>query len=187
MTRTEKALALIREAQTGKERVTVAIDGPCASGKTTLARELAGILHCPVIHMDEFFLRPEQRTPERLAEAGGNLDRERFLEEVLRPLHEGKSFSYCPFVCKSGTFGSPVTVNASPITIIEGSYSCHPDLRDFYHLRLLLTVTASEQLRRLRLREGNERLTAFLEKWIPMEEKYFNECGVTDCCVTLPE
>ena len=45
--------------------------------------------------MDDFFLRPEQRTEERLKEVGGNVDRERFLEEVARPLtNKKKSFGY---------------------------------------------------------------------------------------------
>ena len=34
----------------------IAIDGRCASGKTTLARELAERLGAGVIHMDDFFL-----------------------------------------------------------------------------------------------------------------------------------
>ena len=38
--------------------------------------------------MDDFFLRPQQRTKERLAEAGGNIDRERFLQEVAVLLGE---------------------------------------------------------------------------------------------------
>ena len=59
-------------------RVLLAIEGGSASGKTTLSQLLSRIYGCTVFHMDEFFLRPEQRTPERLAEPGGNVDRERF-------------------------------------------------------------------------------------------------------------
>ena len=58
-------------------RVCVAIDGRCASGKTTLATALAVSLGATVFHADDFFLRPEQRTAERLSEPGGNMDRER--------------------------------------------------------------------------------------------------------------
>lgn len=75
-----------------KERVIIAIDGQCTSGKTTLAAALADCYDCNVFHMDEFFLRPEQRTPERFAELGGNVDYERFLEEVLIPLSAGEPF-----------------------------------------------------------------------------------------------
>ena len=75
----------IDELLTQKETVIVAIDGKCTSGKTTLASKLAEIYDCNVFHMDDFFLRPEQRTPERFAEVGGNVDYERFQEEVLHP------------------------------------------------------------------------------------------------------
>ena len=47
--------------------VLVAIEGRCASGKSTLAAQLSEHYNCPLIHMDEFFLRPEQRTPSRYA------------------------------------------------------------------------------------------------------------------------
>ena len=63
-----------------REFVIVAIDGKCTSGKTTLAGRLAEIYDCNVFHMDDFFLRPEQRTAERFAEVGGNVDYERFQE-----------------------------------------------------------------------------------------------------------
>ena len=56
-----------------KQQVIIAIDGKCTSGKTTLARQLAESYDCNVFHMDEFFLRPEQRVPERFAEVGGNV------------------------------------------------------------------------------------------------------------------
>ena len=56
----------------------IAVEGRCASGKTTLASALQKELGCCVFHMDDFFLRPEQRTRERLLTAGGNIDYERF-------------------------------------------------------------------------------------------------------------
>ena len=76
-----------------KNFVIVAIDGKCTSGKTTLASKLAELYDCNVFHMDDFFLRPEQRTPERFAEVGGNVDYELFLEEVRLPLKSSKTFS----------------------------------------------------------------------------------------------
>ena len=50
--------------------------------------------------MDDFFLRPEQRTAQRLAQSGGNVDWERFQAEVLIPLRQGISFSYRPYDCR---------------------------------------------------------------------------------------
>ena len=46
----------------------VAIDRPCASGKSTLGAALSEIYGCALIHMDDFFLRPEQRTSQRLSQ-----------------------------------------------------------------------------------------------------------------------
>ena len=61
----------------------IAIDGRCASGKTTFTQKLADYLNAEVIHMDDFFLRNELKTKERLSEVGGNIDYERFTSDVL--------------------------------------------------------------------------------------------------------
>ena len=187
MTRADHAIALIQAAMAGKERILVAIDGPCASGKTTLAAELSARLSCPVIHMDHFFLRPEQRTPERLAEPGGNLDRERFAKEVLAPLREGKDVSYRPFVCSTMTLGEPISIPHAPVTVIEGSYSCHPDLRESYDLCLFTTIDPAEQEGRLLAREGEAKLEVFKARWIPMEEAYFKAFDVPAYCRVLED
>jgi len=175
---TEKISLLLKT----KERVVVAIDGRCASGKSTLAERLKQQLLCNVFHMDDFFLRPEQRTEERLSEPGGNVDRERFMEEVLQPLIEGKTFSYRPYICKTSSFCVPVTVNPHRINIIEGSYSCHPDLWNFYDLHIFLDVQKDIQLERILKRNGKEKLEIFKTQWIPLEEKYFKAYDIENKC-----
>ena len=109
-----------------KEYVIVAIDGPCTSGKTTLASQLETLYDCNVFHMDDFFLRPQQRTADRFAEVGGNIDYERFYEEVLTPLQKGLPFSYRPFDCSTFTLPEPIQVSPKKLNIIEGTYSHHP-------------------------------------------------------------
>ena len=104
----------------------LAIDGRAAAGKSSLAKALQAELACPVIHMDDFFLRPEQRSPSRYEEPGGNVDRERFLQQVLLPLRQDAAFSYRPFSCTQMALAAPVHVPRSPIYIIEGCYACHP-------------------------------------------------------------
>ena len=54
-----------------------------------------------VVHLDDFFLQPIQRTPKRMAEPGGNLDRERLIAEVLEPLRAGQQGSYRLFDCRT--------------------------------------------------------------------------------------
>lgn len=167
-----------------KAPLLIALDGRCASGKTTLACELSQRLDCPVFHMDDFFLQPAQRTPERLAVPGGNVEHERFLREVLLPLSRGEDVQYRRFDCSTQTLLPPVTVPCGRVNLIEGSYSCHPALRPYYDLRVLLTLSPDEQLRRLTARSP-EKVPVFLAKWIPLEEAYFQACGVAAACDVL--
>ena len=155
-----------------KEQVLIAIDGKCTSGKTTLASRLEELYDCNVFHMDSFFLRPEQRTPERFAEAGGNVDYERFYEEVLTPLLAGKAFTYRPFDCSTFTLGQPVAVTPKKLNIIEGTYSLHPYFKNPYDLQIVLPITPQLQKERILQRPAflHQR---FFEEWIPMENRYF--------------
>ena len=185
MTDIQSRVEAVRQAaealRAGKPVLRIAIDGRCGAGKTTLAACLQELWDCDVFHMDDFFLRPAQRTAERLREAGGNVDYERFLREVLDPLEEGRVFSYAAYDCKTRSMKPPVTVTPKPIRITEGSYSCHPALWDRYDLHVFLTVDPEEQLRRISLRNGAD-LRVFREKWIPMEEQYFSVCRIAERC-----
>lgn len=166
----------------GGKPLLLAIDGRCAAGKTTLAAALQRETGCNVIHMDHFFLRPAQRSKERLQEAGANVDYERFLEEVMLPLGERRRFSYRRFDCKSMELASKIEVEPKAVTIVEGSYSCHPALWDFYDFRIFLSVGKEEQLRRIAARDGEESVPVFLERWIPLEERYFEAYRIRERC-----
>ncbi len=174
----EQLLPVLEEK---KPRI-LAIDGRCGSGKTTLAEALRQVLPCQVVHMDEFFLRPHQRTEARLAIPGENVDHERFLQEVLLPLKAGKSFAYRPYNCSSQGLQAPVALQPGMLTIVEGSYCCHPALWDFYDLRIFLTVGREEQLRRIEKRSGAEKLKQFKTRWIPLEEAYFSRFDLKNRC-----
>ena len=168
----DNAKKRIDELLTQKSTVIVAIDGKCTSGKTTLAAKLAEIYDCNVFHMDDFFLRPEQRTPERFAEVGGNVDYERFKDEVLIPLKAGQAFSYRPFDCSTFTPADPVCITPKKLNIIEGTYSHHPYFNDPYDLKILLTVDEETQRQRI-LQRPTFLHKRFFEEWIPMENQYF--------------
>lgn len=160
----------------------VAIDGRCASGKSTLAAKLQQELHCPVFSLDDFFLRPQQRTSQRLAQPGGNVDYERFRQEVLLPWREGKPFCYRPFDCHRQVLTEPVSVQPGAIAIAEGSYSCHPALWDLADLHLFLTVDPAVQQQRIQQRNGPEGWKVFQAKWIPLEEAYFSAFSLARRC-----
>ncbi|HMM32787.1 MAG TPA: hypothetical protein PKB13_13545 [Clostridia bacterium] len=154
-----------------KERVDVAIDGRCGSGKTTLAGLLNGVYDCNVFHADDFFLQNFQRTKERLAEPGGNVDYERLKAEVTDRL--GQSISFRPFDCSVGALGEEKTAPPKRLNIVEGSYSMHPKLEKKYDLAVFLDVEDNEQLGRIGARSGKAALKRFKSMWIPMENRYF--------------
>jgi len=162
----------------GEEIFVVAIDGRCASGKTTLARELSQKLDCNMIHTDDFYLQGFQRNERRYAEPGGNLDRERLIKEVLYPLSKGKKPIYRPFLCQTMDFGDEIRLKDKSIYIIEGSYSCHEELRNFYGMTVFVTTDRETQQERILARNGAEKLSDFLGKWIPLEERYFEAFDV---------
>lgn len=161
----------------------VGIDGMCGSGKTTLAALIAQIYDCNVFHADDFFLPAALRTPERYAEPGGNIHWERLLEEVLTPVREGLPVYYRRFDCASMTLpASGERIDPKRLSVVEGSYALHPRLRGAYDLTVFLRVDRGEQLRRILRRNGPEQLKVFQEKWIPLEELYFDACGTEDQC-----
>ena len=164
--------SVIEKLLAEKDRVVVAIDGGAASGKTTLAGMLSERYGGAVVHMDDFFLRPEQRTPERFAEAGGNFDRERFMEEVIPYINKRERFSYRIFDCSEMCLFGNAEIADSRLVIVEGSYSHHPAFTDAFDLRVLLYVDEEERKRRIVARNG-DMSQMFFTRWIPLENRYF--------------
>lgn len=175
-------LCAIDKAMAEHPQVLLAIDGPCASGKSTLGARLEDIYTCPLIHMDDFFLTPDLRSKERLSQPGGNVDYARFDAQVLTPLANGTSATFAPYRCQSGTFGDVITVNPSPLVVIEGVYSMRPDLRARYQLGVWVEAEWETRKKRLLERGGPEGLSRYEQRWIPMENQYFQACGVKDSC-----
>ena len=62
------------------------------------------------------------------------------------------------------------------LLIIEGVYSYHYKLRDFYTHLVYLNVSKETQNERLKNRCGENKLlyNKFINTWIPNEENYFN-------------
>lgn len=168
--------ALLRQRLAAGQRTLCVIDGCCGAGKTTLAAALSEqFANAPVIHMDDFFLPFDLRTPERLAQPGGNVHHERFVREVLPGLESGGPFCYRRFDCATGQYAEKHCPEA-PLIIVEGSYSLHPAFQAAWQrldaLTVFLSVGEEEQLRRI-ARRAPEKLQAFVEKWIPLEKNYF--------------
>jgi len=149
-----------------------AIDGRCLSGKTTLAEILNKGTGIPYISLDDFFLQPYQRTKERYETPGENIDYERILEEVVIPFKEGRDIYYRPFDCSKMELSKEKFIKNTGSLILEGSYSFNIHLVGYYDTKVFLDITTSLQIERLKKRENGKQVENFINKWIPLEEKY---------------
>lgn len=152
------------------DKIVIAIDGMCGSGKTTLAQEINSFFNGNIIHMDDYFLPLEKRTEERLSTPGGNVNYEKVYEDIV--LNLDKDLIYEPFVCKTKSFKEKSIIKFNKVTIIEGSYALHPYFKKYYDLAIVLKISDTKQIERLSKREGLK-LDDFINKWIPLENKYF--------------
>lgn len=163
-------------------RTIVALDGPCASGKSTIGTLLSQLYDCPLVHMDDFFLPQKQKTPARLSQAGGNIDAERFLSQVLLPVSQGTSAQYQPYRCHTDDFGEWLEVPPSALTIIEGVYALRPDLQPYYSICCYIDAPWSVRRERLLKRCGEGGLARFEALWIPLEQQYFETFQIESQC-----
>ena len=169
----------IRKAS-GVPRLLVTLDGPCASGKTTLARNLSEALHGEVVHTDDFVIPHALKTPERLAIPGGNCDAERLEKEVLAPFKAGRPVRYRRYDCKKALLLPEEGLPDTRILILEGSYCNLPALRKYADVRLFLSVPWEIRESRLRERESAASLQRFRDLWIPLENAYFEAYHLPD-------
>lgn len=159
-------------------RAVVAIDGMAASGKSTLAARLAKEFSGSVIHMDDFFLPARLRTPERLALPGGNVHYERFEAEVTGSLGRGEDFEYGVFDCSRMEITESRHIKGGGLVIVEGAYCLRPDLRGIYDMKIFVKISGAQQMERIIKRNGPEKAEMFRERWIPMEEAYFEAFSI---------
>lgn len=154
-----------------EKTVLIAVDGKSGSGKSTLAGEIQKAFGGNVFHMDDFFLRPGQRTEERLSEIGGNVDYERF-RKVLQQIATGGAVDYQAYDCKTQCLRETVSIRHERLNIVEGSYSLHPFFGDIYDLKIVLDIDGKIQRERIGKRNGEVMLRRFEEEWIPKENAY---------------
>lgn len=169
--------------------VYLAIEGRSGAGKTSLAKIIGSRYDCNIFHMDDFFLRPGQKTLERLAEVGGNIDYERFTQEVIQGLKSNAEFKYQWYSCRTLKLEKAQLVKPKKLNIIEGVYSMHPNFKDIYDLKIFLDVDEKTQLERIANRSGKALLARFIKEWIPKENEYFQELKIkekSDIILRLP-
>lgn len=158
-------------------------DGNCCAGKSSLAAMLQSVYGCNVFHMDDFFLRPSQRTPERFQTPGANVDHERFLSEVGARLRTGAPFAYRRYDCGRA---AARPARARRTLAADGSrrllqYAPQPAIP----LRCG-RLPRSQPARRSWTGCAHGRAlgcsTRFIHEWIPLEQAYFDAYRIRETC-----
>mgnify|MGYP004636685869 CR=1 FL=1 len=171
----------------------VAIDGMAGAGKTTLAAYLSKKYGAPVVHLDDFRLPPAERPKGWETIPGGDVDFERFEEEIVAPWMEKRPLVYTTVDPVTGEMLDRRALPDGQMFLFEGTYIMHPMIRDFFDLRLFVRVGAEEQARRLaaaKVRAGALPTGTRLDLERAYFDAYMTEAladGTLDGGIPLPE
>ncbi|MFF7156032.1 cytidylate kinase family protein [Streptomyces sp. NPDC008139] len=159
--------AVTAGAVTAGHPVRVAVDGPPAAGKTTLADELAVVLRAQgreVIRatVDDFLVPRAQRYRRGRYTAEGCYfdahDRAALCRFLLDPLGPGgdRRFRTTAYDAETDTALSPpaATAPADAVLLFDGVFLLRPELLDRWDLRVLVSVPFEQTVDRARSRDA---------------------------------
>lgn len=169
---------MIRSSE--NDLLTIAIDGPSASGKSRLGLILSQRLSGNLFSMDDFFLPGRLEKELSISKGEGNIDFKRFKKDVLSKLADKEGIKLRPFDCKAQKYLTEKSYEYSRVSIIEGAYCLSPLLEYPYQLKIFLDIDPDEQEKRIKERNGQEGWKIFKELWIPMENSYFEKYSIRD-------
>lgn len=180
----------------------VAIDGPPAAGKTTLADEIADVLRAQdrdVIRatIDDFLFPRAQRYRRGRYSAEGCYfdahDRASLCRVLLDPLGPGgdRRFQHTVYDSDMDTPLSPpaTTAPTGAVLLFDGVFLLRPELIDRWDLRIFVSVPFEQTVGRARDRDtapaGHPTDTAVIERswrdrYIPSQQLYFATARPTD-------
>lgn len=145
-----------------RSRVLVAIDGPDAAGKTTLADDLATRWPLPVVrasidsfhHPREVRMRRGPLSPEGYYRDSFDLDR--FVGDLLEPFRAGATDLVTGVFDHRHEAAADASVSGIPATavlVVDGVFLLRPELRDRWDVSVYLDIPPEETLRRARIRD----------------------------------
>ncbi len=178
----EETVELIQQLIKEKDSpVLVALDGRSGTGKSTIAKKLAGSLGGIEINADNFWSGGsneewDKRSPEEKSDKA--IDWKRLRSEVLIPLLSGEVAKWRSFDWEKGEGLSPTEIINEPkqFIVLDGAYSSRPELQDLIDLSILVEVS-DDHNRRLRLitRENKEYMKDWHGRWDVAEDYYFTK------------
>ena len=155
------------------------------SGKSTLAALVAAELEAVIVPGDDFFAAEITDAEWDLFDAPGRaraaIDWRRLRREALEPLIAGRAASWHPFDFAAGTRPdgsyprSAETEVRQPgsVIVVDGAYSCRPELADLIDVAVLVDVPVSERHLRLASRDDKAFSDAWHARWDAAEDHYF--------------
>lgn len=170
--------SLIEEHLRSHDGLLLAIDGFSAAGKTTLASYLGEVFHANVFHTDDFFKKMTIDPHDLLSVHGNNIDFDKMIETIIKPYQKHEPIIYTPFDVKTHQHLEPTLYSHRIFTIIEGAYSMHPRLKDYYDLKIVMTTSRLKSYVRVFKRNGFKKLLHFISTWIPRERRYFKAFNI---------
>ena len=169
----EELFEKIEELRGTYNAFAVAIDGMARAGKTTLAACLSRKYGAPVVHLDDFRLPVRERARGWETVPGGDMDFERFEEEIVAPWMEKRPLVYTTVDPVTGELLDRRALPDGQMFIFEGTYIMHPMIRDFFDLRLFVRVGRETQAERLAA-AGEKADAAVRERRLSLEQAYFD-------------
>lgn len=173
-------ISKINELLKKKEKVVIAFDGKRGSGKSIAAALLSMIYETTVISMDDFALPAELSTKERLAEPGGNIHHERFLEEVAVKIKKDERFNYSKYDIGVMNYVTQIDAEPNQVMIVDGTYSQHIEYRSIYDLKVFFDIDDYSQQANIISTKGEDYYYALKSSWLIMDQMYFEHSEIKD-------
>lgn len=182
----------------GAHPTRVAVDGPPAAGKTTLADELAVVLRAQgrdVIRatIDDFLFPRARRYPRGEYSAEGcyfdTHDHDALNRVLLDPLGPGgdRRFQHAVYDRAADTVLSPplATAPADAVLVFDGVFLMRPELVDRWELRVFVSTALEKTVDRAVVRERRVSSRAeverrWRERYLPSQQLYFATARPTD-------
>lgn len=151
-----RVLELIAAARPTQNFTFVGIGGRGAAGKSTLARRIPG---AQLVGTDEFW-------------DGEGFDLGRLRAEVFEPLLAGRAAEFASWDWATRRPGGAHMVAPRGIVVIEGVCALHRSFRDDYDVRAWVEAPYELRLARGVARDGEAARATWVERWMPMEDRY---------------
>jgi uridine kinase len=164
------------------QTVVVGIDGRGGCGKTTLANMLESTLQegymysTKIIKTDNFitFFKPEKVKKEDYY-----WDKERFIENIIDPIHKSQDIEYDILGWKSGEILRKEFVGRDTrILIIEGLHSLHRDIVDSIDIKIWVNTSLEESMKMATerdLKKNKPTTDSMWDLFLPTQESYIQE------------